>query len=310
MAGTPLLVVGSVALDTVETPSGRAEEVLGGSATYFALAASYFHPVRVVAVVGTDLGTERLRPLRERQVDLRGLAVLPGATFRWGGRYGENLNQRETLFTHLNVFQDFRPELPREYRDSEFVFLGNIDPDLQGGVLDQASRRRFVGCDTMNFWIETRREALARTLARVDVLLVNDGELFQLAGSRNLLQAAQTAQTLGPAWVVVKRGEHGAALLSRSGGFLLPALPLAEVRDPTGAGDSFAGGFLGHLAGTGRTDPAALRRAVIWGTVMASFCVESFGVDGLRRLEPGSIRERYERLRLLTEWPREGDAEE
>jgi sugar/nucleoside kinase (ribokinase family) len=297
-----LLVVGSVALDTVETPHGRVEEVLGGSASYFALAASYFHPVRVVAVVGEDFGPERRTPFRDRPIDLGGLVVAPGETFRWGGVYGDDPNERQTLFTHLNVFKDFRPLIPDKYRDSALLFLGNIDPDLQANVLEQMPVRRFVGCDTMNFWIDTKRQGLESTLGRVDALLINDQELYQLAGCRNLTAAASVVRGLGPRWLVVKRGEFGAVLLSDGAPFLLPALPLEKVEDPTGAGDSFAGGFMGHLARTGEINDTTLRQAITWGTVMASFCVESFSVDRLLGLDEMAINQRHEELHEATRW--------
>lgn len=302
---TGLLVVGSVALDTVETPFGRKEEVLGGSASYFSLAASYFHPVRVVAVVGEDFGPTLREPFRDRPIDLEGLVVASGKTFRWGGVYGQDPNDRKTRFTELNVFENFRPELPAAYRDSAFVFLGNIDPALQSTVLDQVPDRRFVGCDTMNFWIQNKVDSLKKTMARVDALLINDKELYQLAGKRNLLLAAETVLGSGPRLLLVKRGEYGAVLVSRDQRFLLPALPLTEVQDPTGAGDTFAGGFMGHLARTGELGWETFRQAVIWGTVMASFCVESFSVGGLIGLEEETIRKRYEELRNSTRWGRE-----
>ncbi|MCZ6671149.1 MAG: PfkB family carbohydrate kinase [Acidobacteria bacterium] len=301
----PLLVVGSVALDTVETPFGRKEEVLGGSASYFSLAASYFHPVRVVAIVGTDFGPTHRKPFRDRPIDLEGLVVASGKTFRWGGVYGQDPNERETLFTELNVFEHFRPELPPGYRDSQFIFLGNIDPALQSIVLDQVPDRRFVGCDTMNFWIQSQIDSLKKTMARVDALLINDQELYQLAGKRNLLRAAGIVLGSGPRLVVVKRGEFGAVLVSGDQRFLLPALALDKVQDPTGAGDSFAGGFMGHLARTGELGWETFRQAVIWGTVMASFCVESFSVDGLIGLGEETIRKRYQELRDSTRWGRE-----
>ena len=298
----PVLVIGSVAFDTIETPTGKVQETLGGSATYFSLAASYFHPVRLVAVVGNDFSAAHRSVFRNRPIDLEGLEEAEGKTFCWGGRYGEDPNQRETLFTHLNVFETFQPRIPAGYQSSEFVFLGNIDPSLQSSVLDQTPRHRFVGCDTMNFWIQSQGEALARTLRRVHALLINDSELRELSGNANLLAAGDSILSRGPRWLVVKRGEYGAVLLSRTGRFLVPAFLVSRVKDPTGAGDSFAGGFMGHLARNGEVSEKTLREAVVWGTVMASFCVEQFGVDRLAGLQESAIQSRYREFRRATSW--------
>jgi sugar/nucleoside kinase (ribokinase family) len=296
----PVLVVGSVAYDSVRTPFGERTEVLGGSATYFSVAASFFAPVRLVAVVGEDFGAGDRRMLEERGVDLSGLQTGSGKTFRWEGEYGYDLNVARTLRTDLNVFAGFRPQLPLHYRDSDFVFLGNIDPDLQQQVLDQCQGARLVACDTMNFWIEGKRDSLRRTLARVDVLLINDAEARQLSGEGSLVRAARVIRSWGPKVLVVKRGEYGALMFADDGIFAAPAFPLEEPVDPTGAGDSFAGGFIGSLARRGEVTEASLRQAIIFGTVMASFDVEDFSLGRLLRLSPGEIRGRYQAITELT----------
>jgi sugar/nucleoside kinase (ribokinase family) len=294
-----LLVVGSVALDSLETPFGRREDVLGGSASYFSVAASFFGPARMVAVVGEDFPEEHVRLFAERGVDLAGLSRRPGRTFRWKGRYEFDLNTAHTLETQLNVFAEFRPELPAHFRDSEYVFLGNIDPDLQRSVLDQVRSPRFVACDTMNFWIASKRDSLLETLKRVDMLFVNDAEARQLAGEVNVVKAARRILSFGPRAVVVKRGEHGAIFFSGEEVFAASAYPLPAVFDPTGAGDSFAGGFMGYLARIRREDSAALRRAIVLGSVLASFAVEQFGPERLRTLTTEEIRARYAEARQL-----------
>ncbi len=295
-----LLVVGSVALDSVETPFGRREEVLGGSATFFSVCASFFGPVRLVAVVGEDFAEEHVRFLASRGIDLGGLVRRPGRTFRWKGRYEFDLNTAHTLDTQLGVFADFRPELPRDWRDSKYVFLGNIDPDVQRAVLDQVRAPRFVACDTMNFWITSRRQNLLQTLRRVDMLFVNDAEARQLAEEHNVVQAARRILTFGPRAVVVKRGEHGALFFSGNEVFAASAYPLAALFDPTGAGDSFAGGFMGYLARSGGDDQAGMRRAIVVGGVLASFAVEQFSLDRLRTLTAEEIRARYAEFRQLS----------
>ena len=295
-----VLVVGSVAFDDIETPSGRAKGVLGGAACYFSLAASYFVPVRAVGVVGSDFPDAHLDFLRAHGVDTRGIYRSEGSTFRWGGRYRESLNERDTLFTDLGVFDGFKPDLPEAYHDSEYVFLANIHPSLQLRVLEQARAPRFTAMDTMDFWIEGTREELERTLGRVDGLVINDQEARQLTGERNLVRAVAAIRSLGPRTVIIKRGEHGALLFDQEGIFSAPAFPLREIQDPTGAGDSFAGGFVGALAREGKLDSAALRRAVIYGSVLASFCVECFGLDRFRELESQQIEERFAHFRALT----------
>ena len=295
-----LLVVGSIALDSVETPFGRREEVLGGSATYFSTAASFFVPVRLVAAVGEDFGAEHVEFLRRRGVDLAGLERRPGRTFRWKGRYEFDLNQAHTLDTQLNVFADFDPVLPAAYRDSTHVFLGNIDPDLQQKVLDQVRAPRFVAADTMNFWIEKKRDSLLETLRRVDMLFVNDAEARQLAGEHNVVRAARRILGFGPRAVVVKRGEYGALFFSGDHVFAASAYPLASLYDPTGAGDSFAGGFMGYLTRSRGDDLAVMRRAIVLGGVLASFAVERFSLERLRELGQEEIRARYGEFRQLT----------
>ncbi len=295
-----VLVVGSVALDDVEAPAGHVKGVLGGAASYFAVTARYFAPVRVVAVIGSDFPAEHVEWLSSRDIDLEGLSRADGPTFRWGGRYLDSLNERETLFTELGVFEGFRPELPPAYRESDFVFLANIHPALQSNVLSQAEGVRFSAMDTMNFWIDTTPEDLARTLSLVDGLLINDEEARQLTGVRNLVQAAGAIRNLGPSTVVIKRGEHGALLFDDEGIFAAPAFPLHDVQDPTGAGDSFAGGFVGALAREGLSAPDGFRRAVIYGSTMASFCVERFSLDRFRDLEMDEVESRFEAFRRLT----------
>jgi sugar/nucleoside kinase (ribokinase family) len=295
-----VLVVGSIALDTVKTPFGEAQDALGGSAVYFAAGASFFTPVNVVGVVGEDFPLPGLDFLKARQVDLRGLSVQPGKTFRWSGVYGANLNERETLDTQLNVFAAFKPSIPDAYRRTDYVFLANIDPELQLDVLRQVERPRLIVCDTMNFWIEGKRDALLRTLKAVDVLILNDAETRQLAGEADLLRAVRKVLTLGPKTLVVKKGEHGALLISPETFFAAPAYPTESVFDPTGAGDSFAGGFVGRLAQTGDLSEDGLRRAVVYGSVIASFNVERFSVDRLKDLSQDEILERFRAFKRMT----------
>ena len=295
-----ILVVGSVAYDTVETPFGRAERVLGGSASFFSVAASFFSPVNLVGVVGRDFGEEQLAAFRGRPIDLEGLERMEGETFHWQGKYSIDLNSRDTICTDLNVFEFFQPKIPARYRGSEFVFLGNIDPVLQRQVLEQVERPRVVACDTMNFWIHGKPEELRRTLEKAQILLLNDQEARELSGEWNLVKAAAAIRAMGPRTLVVKKGEHGVLMFDEAGSFAAPALPLEVVFDPTGAGDTFAGGFLGYLASTGQEGDAALRRAVIMGSTLASFCVEAFSLDRLLRLTRPEIDERYRAFERLT----------
>ena len=297
-----ILVVGSVAFDTVQTPLGRVEGVLGGSASYFSVAASFFAPVHLVAVVGEDFTPAHAAVFRDRGIDTTGLSRVPGKTFRWSGVYAEDLNQRKTLSTDLNVFEHFRPILPDWLKKSDFLFLANIDPELQSSVLRQMKRPRLVGSDTMNFWIEGKPEALRETLKEVDVLLINDEEARQLAGEANTVRAARRILSWGPTSLVVKRGEYGAALYSSDSHFAVPAYPLLDPVDPTGAGDSFAGGFFGHLARTGKTDEPTIRQALIAGSVMASFCVEDFSLRRFASLRPEEIRTRLREFRRMTQF--------
>jgi sugar/nucleoside kinase (ribokinase family) len=295
-----ILVVGSVAYDTVETPFGRAERVLGGSASFFAVAASFFAPVNLVGVVGSDFGEGQLRAFRGRPIDLSGLERMDGATFHWQGKYSYDLNARDTICTELNVFEFFKPKIPAQYRGSSHVFLGNIDPGLQRDVLEQVERPRVVACDTMNFWISGKPAELRRTLERVDILLINDAEARQLSGEWNIVKAARAIRAMGPRTLVLKKGEHGVLMFSDAGSFAAPAYPLEEVFDPTGAGDTFAGGFLGYLASAGSAGEGALRRAVVMGSTLASFCVEAFSLDRLLELDRAEIEERFRLFKQLT----------
>ena len=295
-----VLVVGSVALDTVETPFARADRVLGGSATFFSAAASFFSKVRVVGVVGDDYPLDDLSVLSDRGVDLAGVEKAAGESFFWAGRYSYDLNSRETLETRLGVFADFSPDVPDAYRDSDVVFLGNIDPTLQLKVLGQVERPRLVAADTMNYWIEGTREPLLELLGHLDILFVNDEEARQLADEVNLAKAAQWIQQRGPSLVVIKKGEHGAMLFADGWVFFVPGFPLEVVYDPTGAGDAFAGGFLGYLDLTGGQDPDDLRRAMVHGSTMGSFAVESFSIDRFLDLSHDEVAGRVRTFRDMT----------
>ncbi len=292
-------VVGSVALDTVESPAGRNLDGLGGAATYFSLAASHYTKVHVVGVVGDDFPQAHVDLLAGRGVDIDGLEHAPGKTFRWSGRYHEDVNQRDTLDTQLNVFEQFQPKLTDAARKAKFLFLANIHPTLQISVLDQAGAA-FVGLDTMNMWINTTREDLLKVLARVDVLIINDSEVKDLTGESNVVKGARAILLLGPSIVVVKKGEHGCMLFRQDDIFAVPAFPLTHVADPTGAGDSFAGGFMGYLAQYETIDLASLKRAVVYGTVTASFTCEQFGPARLTEIDREIIEKRYEAFRHLT----------
>lgn len=287
-----ITVVGSVALDTVETSEGRNEEGLGGAATYFSLAAANFTQVHLVGVVGDDFPDVHVRLLESKGINLDGLERAPGKTFRWTGKYHDDMNERDTLETQLNVFEHFHPKLPAAARTAPFLFLGNIHPSLQLEVLEQA-QAQFVGLDTMNLWINIARDELEQVLKRVDVIVINDSEVKLLTGENNLIRGIKAVRALGPRIVVMKKGEHGCVLYSDDDVFSAPAYPLEDLCDPTGAGDTFAGGFLGHLAGTGTTDRMTLRRAVIYGSVAASFTCEKFGPDRLAEITRKDIDERY-----------------
>ncbi len=296
-----LLVVGSVAFDALETPFGKVDRTLGGAATYFSLAASFFTRVNLVAVVGDDFTAKDAAIFRGRRIDICGLERAPGKTFFWAGRYSDNLNERVTLATELNVFAAFSPKLPPAYQDSTHVFLANIDPTLQRSVLAQIRRKpRLVALDTMNYWIERTPAELRETLRHTQVLMINDAETRQLSSEHNLFRAARHIFKMGPQTLVIKRGEHGAVLVHKDTIFSVPAYPLEEVHDPTGAGDCFAGGFMGYLATAGRANDGALRRAMVYGSVLGSFAVERFGLDRLRTLSRREIAKRARQFWRLT----------
>jgi sugar/nucleoside kinase (ribokinase family) len=297
-----LLVVGSLALDTVATPFEKIEDALGGSSVYISLAASYFSgPVKLVGVVGNDFPTEYLHRLEEHNVDLEGLQVVfGGKTFRWSGKYHYDLNVRDTLLTELNVFESFDPVIPDKFKKARFVCLGNIDPVLQTKVLDQLENPRFVVCDTMNFWIEGKRDELLKLLKRVNVLILNDSEARLLANEPNLIKAAKIIRAMGVNILIIKKGEHGALLFSEDTVFSAPAYPMEMINDPTGAGDSFAGGFIGYLHKTQDFSPESMKRAVVYGSTMASFCVESFSTKGLENLSYLRIQDRFREFLTLS----------
>ncbi len=297
-----LVAVGSMALDSIETPRGRHQDVWGGSATYFATSASFFTKVSLVAVVGDDFPVEIVDFLSGREVCLEGVERARGSTFRWSGRYGRDMGDPESLETNLGVFEHFKPVLPDSYRQARLVFLANIDPDLQREVLSQVTRPDLVACDTMNFWIEGKASALAKTLANVDLLIINEGEAKLLAEESNLLRAGHAVMRMGPKKVIVKRGENGVLLFDEEGLFSAPAYPLGDVVDPTGAGDTFAGGLMGYLASARRIDSRTLRQAMVVGGVMASFTVEGMSLDRLRGIGVEEIAERLKEYRSLTEF--------
>ena len=302
-----ILVVGSVAFDNIASPSGRVENILGGAATYFALAASYFAEVRVVAVVGDDFSADHELVLTRRGIDTRGIERAPGKTFRWGGHYTENLNEAKTDFTELNVFEQFQPKIPETYHDTQFLFLANIHPTLQAAVRREMDGVRLTGGDTMNFWINGTPNELAEMLKLVNVLLINDAEAKMIARETNLPRAAQKVLAMGPQALVIKHGEYGATIFFREGAFGIghhpfraPALPIEQVQDPTGAGDSFAGGFMGYIASQEELNREVLKRALFYGSVMGSFAVERFGTERLQSLTREEINERFQVFRELT----------
>jgi sugar/nucleoside kinase (ribokinase family) len=295
-----LVAVGSVAFDSVKTPFGEVDDALGGSATFFSTAASYFTNVSIVAVVGDDFPEKHLTFLKSRKIDIDGIEKQEGKTFRWKGEYGYELNEARTLDTQLNVFQSFQPKLPDKYRDAKVVFLANIDPDLQRDVLKQVKNPVLVACDTMNFWIEGKRDSLLETLKLVDILLINDGEARELSGEPNLVKAANIIHSYGPKTLIVKRGEYGALMFKDDRIFAAPAYPLEAVFDPTGAGDCFAGGFMGYLANTMNFKESNIRKAIIFGSVMASFNVESFSLDRIKSLDYSEIESRFGEFKSLT----------
>ena len=297
-----LLVVGSVAFDNVETPMGKQTDILGGSATYFSVAASHFSPVRIVAVVGDDFPNEHRLMLGSRRIDTTGLQVAQGKTFRWSGKYDGDMNEAITLDTQLNVFEGFRPELPESYLDSKYLFLGNIDPDLQMKVLEQLPNARLVALDTMNFWISGKREALVKTLQHIYLLVINDAEIRQLSGVTRLWDAVDAVVAMGPKIIVVKRGEYGSVLYYKGSWFCLPTDPSTRVLDPTGAGDSFAGGMMGYIAGQDSVNYQTLKQAVAFGTVVASFNIQSFGPWRLTEITHEQIQEQYRNLENLVDF--------
>jgi sugar/nucleoside kinase (ribokinase family) len=295
-------VVGSVALDSIKTPTGSADDVLGGSCSYFSVAASFFAPINMVGVVGSDFPEEERAFMESRGINLEGLEVVDGATFRWTGRYHENMNNRDTLDLQLNVFGEFDPKLPPSYRDSALVFLANIQPGLQTSVLSQLGSYKLVGADTMDHWIEESRDDLLELLADVDILSINDSEAEQLSGERNVVVAARKILEMGPKSLLIKRGEYGALLFSANDVFAVPAYPLETVVDPTGAGDCFAGGLFGSLAESGEFTGKGLRRAIVYGSVVASFAVEDFGLGRLKTLSREEVEERYKAFMSLTDF--------
>ncbi len=298
-----LLVVGSVAFDALESPYGKVDRALGGAATYFAVAASFFTHVNLVGIVGDDFTEVDAQIFRGRTIDIEGLERATGKTFFWAGRYSKDLNERVTLTTELNVFAAFKPKLPEKYRNSKYVFLANIAPDLQRDVLQQVKvRPKLAALDTMNYWIERTNAELRETLKHVDILMINDSETRELSSEHNLLRAAKHIFKMGPTTLVAKRGEYGAMMVDKRGVFCVPAFPLEEPHDPTGAGDSFAGGFMGYLAGCGDKSDAALRRAMVYGSVMGSFAVEKFGLDRLRHLKRNEIHARARHFAKLTQF--------
>ena len=288
-----ILVVGSVAFDSVKTPFGSADNVLGGSATYFSASASYFSDVSLVAVVGDDFSAEHVTVLEDRGVNLDGLTRVKGETFKWKGRYEFDLNQAHTLETHLNVFSGFDPVLPESYKKLPYVFLANIDPELQLKVLDQVESPKFVACDTMNFWIESKPDVLRELFSKVDMVVINEGEAREFSGEASLVKAARKILSFGPKSLVVKRGEYGALMFSGDSIFSAPAFPLEDIFDPTGAGDTFAGGLMGYLAKRGDVSDDSIRKAIVFGSAMASFNVEAFSLDRLKTLDNKTISDRY-----------------
>ena len=295
-----ILVVGSVALDTVKTPAGKRSQVLGGSAVYFSVSASYFSKVRLVAVVGSDFPVKYVRLLKNKGVDSRGLEVKRGRTFRWEGEYDKNLSDAQTRSTHLNVFSAFKPKIPKEYRNSKYLFLANIDPELQESVLSQVSRPKLVACDTMNYWIQNKRKQLLRLLKKVDIFFLNESEARELTAECNLIKAAKALIKFGPKRVIIKKGEHGALLLVKNSAFCAPAFLLESVVDPTGAGDTFAGGVMGYLAKSGKFNDNTLRNAIVYGGVMATFAVEGFSLQRLASISKKDIDKRIKKFKNFT----------
>jgi len=295
-----ILVVGSVALDTIETPFGKKNEILGGSATFFSIAASFFDKVNIIAAVGEDFPKRHLDLLKERNIGTEGIAVKKGKTFRWEGRYEYDMNVAHTLATHLNVFQDFSPKIPQDLRNSRLLFLANIDPDLQDSVLKQMNRPRLIACDSMNHWIASKKKSLEKFLHKVDIFLLNDAEARQFSGEANLLKAAKAIVAKGPKSVIIKKGEHGVIYYSKKEHFIAPAYPLEDVYDPTGAGDTFAGGVVGYIGKSGSINDSVIRKGVVYGSILASFVVQDFSVNKLLSISPVDINKRYSNFKKLT----------
>jgi sugar/nucleoside kinase (ribokinase family) len=298
-----ILVVGSVALDSIKTPFGEAENVLGGSATYFALSACYFVPVNLVAVVGDDFPEEYISILKKHGIDIKGLEIAKGSTFRWKGKYSYNLNNPQTIYTHLNVFNKFSPKIPPEYKKSDVIFLANINPELQLYVMKQVEMPRLIACDTMNYWIENKRKELSKLLKKVDMFLLNEAEVRELTGESNLLKAGKQVLSMGPKKVIIKKGEHGTLLFSYNSVFAAPAYLLETIHDPTGAGDTFAGGLIGYLRKSGRfSSDSEIRKGIIYGTIMASYAVEDFSIRRLTNICYSDIQRRYHDYKRLTRY--------
>lgn len=299
MNDAQILIVGSVAFDDVETPAGRRPNSLGGSANYFAVGASHFAPIQLVAVVGEDFPNEHIEALKNRNVDLEGLEVVSGNTFFWRGRYAADFGDAETLDTQLNVFANFQPKIPETYQETDYLFLGNIHPALQEEVVDQVKAPKLIGCDTMNFWITGEPEALAKLLKKIDLLVINEGEARLLSGEKHIPKAVEKIQAMGPQIIVIKKGSHGAALYHPEGQFFVPAFPLETLKDPTGAGDSFASGLMGYIAQQNATDLKTFKTALLYGTVMASFACEEFSFDRTIKLTENEISERFNALKAM-----------
>lgn len=297
-----ILIVGSVATDTIKTPFGKVKRALGGSAVYSSYASSFFNPVRIVAVVGSDFPDDYKNTLKERKIELQGLQEVEGKTFHWEGYYDNDLSTAHTLKTELNVFENFEPVIPDFYKNSPYLFLANIDPELQLKVLNSVKRPKLVVCDTMNYWIENKRKALLKTIEKVDMLIINEGEARELSGESNLIKASNKILSFGPKGLIIKKGENGAMLFTNGNIFLAPAYPVESIFDPTGAGDTFAGGFIGYLAKTGDLSEASMRRAVIKGSAMASFCVEKFSLDRMRNLSESEIVSRCRTIKGITDF--------
>jgi sugar/nucleoside kinase (ribokinase family) len=302
-----LLVVGSIALDSVITPFGETADTLGGAAVFFSMAGAVLHPVQVVGVVGSDFPEAHLKKLAARGVDLAGVERMQGESFRWKARYSYDLNSRETLETRLGVFAEFRPRIPDKFRNADYVFLGNIDPELQLSVLDQVKEPKLVACDTMNYWIQLKKDVLLELLRHIDILMVNDSEAREISGDWNIYRAAHWILSRGPTMAVIKQGEHGALLVDKDTTFKVPAYPLQEVFDPTGAGDAFAGGFMAHVARTGDISFSNLRRAMVYGSALGSLAVEAFGVQRLEQITLQEVRARVKAFRDLVHFSLDGE---